>query len=107
MKDYLNKIVIMEHSALHDTHVLAKVVKQTKASVVVHYWNPRSNQWNVDSRVRRLLTTNSTIIRIVGDDTLPEDMVARLQDRITSGRAEMERRQRAAKNTYYEMLGEL
>lgn len=106
MNDYLNKIVIMEHPAFYDTHVLAKVVKQTKATVVVHYWNPRQNQWNEDSNVRRL-TTSSIITRIMGDDTLPEDKLALLQERITSAKAEMVRRQRDAKDIYYKLVREL
>lgn len=106
MDDYLNKVVIMEHPAFYDTHVLAKVVKQTKATVVVHYWNPRSKNWNVDSNVRRL-TTSSIITRIVGNDTLPEDKMALLQERITSAKAEMDRRQRAAKDAYHKLVKEL
>lgn len=106
MSDYLNKVVIMEHPAFYDTHVLAKVVKQTKATVNVHYWKPSSNQWNVNSSVRRL-NTSSVITSIVGDDTLPKDKLALLQEQITSAKAEMNRRQRAAEDAYLKLVKEL
>ena len=37
MQDYLNKIVVMEHQFSYDKHVIAKVVKQTKATVRDRY----------------------------------------------------------------------
>ena len=103
MQDYLNKVVIMEHPLSHDNHVLAKVVKQTKATVVIQYWNPRQNQWS-DNEITRRLITSSTITRIVGDDPLPVDKLALLQERLTSAKNEMDRRQRAAKDAYYKLV---
>ena len=106
MDDYLNKIVIMEHPAFYDTHVLAKVVKQTKATVVIQYWNPRQNQWS-DNEITRRLITSSTITRIVGDDPLPVDKLALLQKQITSAKDEMDRCQRAAKDAYHQFVKEM
>ena len=107
MGDYLNKVVIMEHPFIYDTHVVAKVVKQTKATVVVQYWNPRRNQWNDEEKSRRLTTSSSSITRIVGEDPLPEDKLALLQERITLAKAEMDRWQRAAKVAYLKFVKEL
>ena len=42
-----------------------------------------------------------------GDDTLPEEKLALLQERITSAKAEMDRRQRAAKDAYHKLVKEL
>ena len=103
MQDYLNKIIIMEHPMFYDTHVLVKVVKQTKTTIIVQYWNPRQNRWGDEETIRRPITSN-TITRIVGDDPLPVDKLALLQERLTSAKDEMDRRQRAAKDAYYKLV---
>ena len=106
MEDFLNKIVIMEHPMFYDTHVLVKVVKQTKTTIVVQYWNPRRNRWGDEEIIRRPITSN-TITRIVGDDPLPVDKLALLQKQITSAKDEMDRCQRAAKDAYHQFVKEM
>ena len=106
MNDYLNKIIIMEHPMFYDTHILVKVVKQTKTTIVIQCWNPRQNRWGDEETIRRPITSN-TITRIVGDDPLPVDKLVLLQERLTLAKDEMNRRQRAAKDAYYKLVKEI
>lgn len=105
MQDCLNKIVVMEHPSFCDTHVIAKVVKQTKATVVVRYWNPRREMWHDEEKTRRL-THSKMIITILGSE-IPDPKIKLMYERMVSAQAEMNRRIKAAKSTYAQFMKEM
>ena len=105
MQDYLNKIVVMEQQFSYDKHVIAKVVKQTKATVVVRYWNPRREMWHDEEKTRRL-THSKMIITILGSE-IPDPKIKLMYERMISAQAEMNRRIKAAKSTYAQFMKEM
>ena len=105
MQDYLNKIVVMGHQFSYDKHVIAKVVKQTKATVVVRYWNPRRETWDDEEKTRRL-AHSATITTILGSE-IPDPKVKLIYEHLVSAQAEMDRRIKANKATYAQFVKEM
>ena len=105
MQDCLNKIVVMEHPSFCDTHVIAKVVKQTKATVVVRYWNPRREMWHDEEKTRRL-THSKMIITILGSE-IPDHKVKLMYERMLSAQAEMNHRVKEAMANYHQFVKEM
>ena len=105
MQDYLDKIVVMEDATFYDKHVIAKVVKHTKTTVVVRYWNPRHDSWDDEEKTRRL--THLKVITTILGSEIPDSKVKLMYERLTSARAEMDRRIKASKATYIQFMKEM
>lgn len=54
VRDYTGNLVIIEHPYIMDTHVIAKVVKQTHSRVSVRYWMHTRSKWNDVMQVRKI-----------------------------------------------------
>ena len=105
MQDYLDKIVVMEHSFSYDKHVIAKVVNQTKATVVVRYWNPRRETWDDEEKTRRL--AHSMIITTILGSEIPDPKVKLIHEHLVSAQAERDRRIKANKATYTQFVKDM
>ena len=105
MQDYLNKIVVIGHPNCYDRHIIAKVVKQTKATVVVRYWKHLREMWDDEENTRRL--THSKIITTILGSEIPDHKVKIMSERLTSAQSEMNLRVKEAKTNYHQFVMEI
>jgi hypothetical protein len=100
---YVDKLVIADHPAIYDRHVIGKVVTQTAKTVSIIYWSNMRREWKEDAVKRVIRPAN---LRILHEDaaTLSDADVSAIGDKIEAAARAFREAEGKAKTAYIETI---
>ena len=98
--DLVGKVVIIEHPAFYNSHVIVRVEAVTAQMMTIRYWKQRRG-WDDDTSRRKI----PTYFHVLANTS--EENLLLTHDRLQSYRSEAVERERAAWRSYHKKVGEL